>query len=100
MSNETHTPTPWHMGDDKHTSWFSILAMPKERGGAVKIIANMQTHANSEANAAFIVKACNAHQEMVNLLTDIELFMRVNAPMNDGCKIHKNIKSILAKVLP
>lgn len=31
------------------------------------------------------------------LLKNIELFIRVNAPMNDGCSTHKAIKKLIAK---
>lgn len=36
--------------------------------------------------------------EIIKLLEDIELLIRVNAPMTDGSAIHKAVKSAIAKL--
>lgn len=80
---ETHTPTPWkgkHQGKFLSTEWTAEKE-GRARGGcttAVPIKAGKQTIAlvvsegwddtGLEANAEFIVQACNAHDDLVAAL--------------------------------
>ena len=63
----THTPGPWKIINEK-----TIVGADHPGMG---YIADVNLHRNNEqqeadglANAAFIVRACNAHEEMVNQL--------------------------------
>jgi hypothetical protein len=62
-----HTPTPWQVDASKHS--VSIVA---DRF-CVAQTATAQTGnvAPAEANAAFIVRACNAHDELVAALREL-----------------------------
>lgn len=35
-------------------------------------------------------------QKMLAVLKNVELLIRINHPMNDGCEMHKDVKSVLA----
>jgi hypothetical protein len=63
----THTPTPWICDSE------GIL--PISRDG-VSIVARIPNHpdnkANWDADAAFIVRAVNSHQAMVEALTEAQ----------------------------
>jgi hypothetical protein len=55
MNIAPHTPTPWLLDDE----W--VL---KDEDTPIA-----SAHVNAAANAAFIVRACNAHASLVNALT-------------------------------
>lgn len=82
-----HTPTPWGFGDlekgskrpmwehivDSHGTQISTVMQSIVRGCQV---IGPETQEEAEANAAFIVRACNAHEALVAalkaLITDAE----------------------------
>ena len=74
---DKHTPTPWKRSEENA---YSILT---PQGG---LIAKTSYHwvdpVSARLNAAFIVKACNSHEELVhsvqNLLDDIDALQRVD----------------------
>lgn len=63
--NTQHTPTPWKVDGMDVVSPSEMIVVGclqwcgEDRGG------------EGEANAAFIVKACNAHDELVAALRDV-----------------------------
>lgn len=60
-----HTPTPWHVGETAPT----IVYAPD--GFAVAnatVFHGRHEPEESVTNAAFIVRACNAHDELVSVL--------------------------------
>jgi len=62
-----HTPTPWHVAKDDPTAIFNSMG-----GYITRIDGNaVQTRAAIEGNTAFIVRACNAHDELVAALQAI-----------------------------
>jgi len=72
MTNTAHTPTPWDIGrytvGETQEDMVLITACPKKlKSGITKVkgIADLKVKRNGEANAAFIVKACNAHDDLV-----------------------------------
>ena len=82
----THTPTPWNM-----KIWDYSLATPPRKELNIEnnasLIATLQCDfvgdnpfiipmAEAEANAAFIVRCCNSHDQLVNLLELCEPFLR------------------------
>lgn len=62
-----HTPVPWAIDPDTDDRW-SIVDKPGGRWLSNGIATIDYTGGNAEANAAFIVKAVNAHDEMVEVL--------------------------------
>ena len=70
MSREqTHTPTPWVIRTfpyGKGGSWV-MSNTPDGPTGQVfaDLIASPTTSKNSDANMAFIVRACNAHEDLL-----------------------------------
>lgn len=81
MSEMKHTPEPWSVDKrpvDKRNKWW--IRGPKTKAGfepAVASIPNLGGYDERAANAEFIVRACNAHddllaamQEAIDLLTD------------------------------
>lgn len=62
-----HTPTPWKRGyypDDIETSGGTTIALVPRAIGKVYRISH-DISAEPDANAAFIVRACNAHDSLV-----------------------------------
>lgn len=63
----SHTPTPWRMGPALHEGYHAaVMALSHT------LIANFGDgsvgKAEHEANAAFIVRACNSHEAMLKQL--------------------------------
>ena len=61
-----HTPTPWSVDDTRlgiMAGYQSIAQTFRDRS---KTIADRE--AEAQANAAFIVRACNAHEQLVEAL--------------------------------
>ena len=108
MTTTNHTPTPWIVEESDHTGWKLITA-----GG--RIIANVNAEScpdtasapcsvkmPTEANADFIVEACNNYErvlderdEAVELLTSV-----INAfkPHYQYLPAIKKAKTYLAKL--
>lgn len=62
MSTSQHTPTPWNYDADKH----HIVSNSKF------LVARMEGKLFGPANAAFIVRACNSHEALVEALEAME----------------------------
>lgn len=82
MTTETkHTPTPWEVHDHKDARHheFAIIAreaLDQQGELGVKVASvwgSKRGHCSAEtskANAAFIVRACNAHDELLELAAE------------------------------
>ena len=74
----THTPTPWRYGlkVSKRPAWEKILSGPIHVATVVQCDSSPirvlndtpKSQAEAEANAAFIVRACNSHAQLVAAL--------------------------------
>jgi hypothetical protein len=60
----THTPTPWEIWKKPSESNPSVVIAQKEGNKFI----TQTVGGNDEANAAFIVKAVNEREELLNLL--------------------------------
>ena len=60
-TTQTHTPTPWTMMDFDHGT---AIIYDKEQTVVIPKLTN-------KANAAFIVRAVNAHEEMLSALKEM-----------------------------
>lgn len=91
---KTHTPVPWNIGKDG-----DIWA--ENNTHCIHLIPDTL---NAENNAAFIVRACNAHDDLVELLTDILYHLEDGKDLHGGARIFAEnspaavvIKEALAK---
>lgn len=57
-----HTPTPWSTSGTKVVDGKIVVAQCK--------FAGVMSHMQAAHNAAFIVRACNAHEELVAALKE------------------------------
>lgn len=68
----SHTPTPWFINGPWHIQSQTDIEGYRANGEPIpalpKIIAKLTPIVEREANAAFIVRACNAHEELVKAL--------------------------------
>lgn len=72
-ANKPHTPTPWHtyernpcaIGAGPKESPLHLLSIMRQAG------ATEEQDAQQDANAAFIVRACNSHDALVAALKTI-----------------------------
>lgn len=85
----SHTPTPWQLGvENEYVEGINIWHGPVEfianvRG--TKGMGNPQEVA--KANAAFIVKAVNAHEDLVGLVKELkEVVADAYAPLGETLK--------------
>jgi hypothetical protein len=76
----SHTPTPWHVGGmgsaiAVHHKGQPFRVWAADGGGVADVCTRRQLGADDapeeKANAAFIVRACNAHDELVAALHHI-----------------------------
>jgi hypothetical protein len=95
----SHTPTPWRLSTgDSH----SIV---REEGGLIVCVSAGSSSENDEAlaNAAFIVRAINAHYESLEVLKRIAEFLTAGGsleewtPYDDSIAFGKMVKHAIAK---
>ncbi len=72
MTNNKHTPTPWKVFLAKNNG-ESLLGIGEDTGaGIVAYNGTMwRDEAEAKANAAFIVKAVNHHDELVEMVREL-----------------------------
>lgn len=63
-----HTPTPWMIEPQAEVSAHRIVDATGVPIADVRIIGRSEGGAGTREHAAFIVKACNAHDELVAAL--------------------------------
>ena len=73
-----HTPPPWRSHPYSSVVGCPITAQPDPTKDTINITATIGEQEQAEPNAAFIVHACNAHEELVAVL---EMFADENAWM-------------------
>lgn len=106
MTQTAHTPTPWvyiagkkgggKMGSGNFHGTFAQISVRPD--GEISNCESFTIHTqNSNEDAAFIVKACNAHDELVEALTDL---MRARVRDNEVGPVTAKARAILAKVQP
>ncbi len=97
MTTETkHTPTPWRVGlrngvfgadefigGDRH---YQVVCTPTSGGIYRRHSTESELQAEAEANAAFIVRSCNAHDALVSALKGMRLaldsiYMRIDGDL-------------------
>lgn len=75
-----HSPLPWEIWDDDVET--DILRPPayEDEPEGERVVATVRA-GNTETNAAFIVRACNCHEELVQML---EAMLTLYVPQNEG----------------
>lgn len=70
--NQTHTPTPWSEMEGSRDSKFNYIVGPK-----AQMICEIDiSHPQLKADATFIVRAVNSHEENLQMLAHIESWLR------------------------
>lgn len=73
MKQETskHTPGKWGLTADEN--WIFAVDVPKNGGDIICLAPDMPSSLdNWKANAEFIVRACNAHEEMLEEIKELK----------------------------
>jgi len=102
-----HTPTPWKVLQAGDPS--GVPRVTSDKGGVAVICVNRYMgekgpSAEESANAAFIVRACNAHDELVAALT-LAKYVLATLSLDDDCtegqpEALAAARAALAKVQP
>lgn len=75
--SQKHTPGPWtYFVGNADGRGLIRIEVDRSADGAGTHIASMQRGTQSEANAAFIVRACNAHDGLVAALETAKEYIR------------------------
>lgn len=92
------TPGPWETGEPTKTklSGYGVIDIIPIGGSGIAVGAIWVTPMNQgEANAAFIVRACNAHEELVAAAERCLQALAANGAPN--CEAAKEARAALAK---
>jgi hypothetical protein len=76
-----HTPVPWEMilgGSERHLGILRKQCMPGVERAIAEITFNDREEFN-KANAAFIIKACNSHYELLEVLKSVGEYLEQRA---------------------
>ena len=108
MSNTNHTPTPWRVDTFGGSRAGHRVVAPSieigagiNRATAVAVMhlrADASNRATVMADAAHIVKAVNAHDELVGALKLASDFLEANYRTEDMPDILRPVRAALAKV--
>lgn len=90
-----HTPTPW--GADK----FGSVRAEAGQGDVIAMVCtpcgvDEERWERGQVNAAFIVRACNAHDELVATLEDVQRLLAAQ-PHGQVTRVYARVKAALAK---
>ncbi len=84
METGKHTPTPWKLSE----SGDETFQMIEGGGNAVYVALTQNVKIGSPiANAKFIVRACNSHEELVNLAHLYKLIISQVPDIHERCSI-------------
>lgn len=68
-----HTPVPWHINEHSETSINGAGILVASCGGYSNNARDpMELHNELKANAAFIVRACNSHDDLLAFVKAVE----------------------------
>lgn len=109
MDDGKHTATPWFVcGDPGHEpqsdSWYlgrTIGSVPE--GTRVCDMTPLRNQLGREADARFIVRAVNAHDDLIAALDNAEAVMSIVEPRSDKAQYLdalEKIRAALAKATP
>ena len=78
MTKQTHSPLPWKLdldneGNGSFHEWYDITDTHGYILGRVPLSRFQENRTLQEANAAFIVRACNSYYEMREFIKEIAI---------------------------
>lgn len=103
-----HTPLPWKMdGDgfdsvaarDFGTDGYCIFSVDDDgcyKDGICDLL-NIVDDAESQANAEFIIRACNSHYELLEALKQVNHTLTIHGKVDGRSDLHKFVVSAIAK---
>lgn len=100
MSADNHTPLPWSTNDHGTPNNIDIIC----DDGCIANVSRWSNciadrHSENQANAAYIVRACNAHDELVSVLhAGIALVNDPDAGEDEARAFERLARAALAKV--
>lgn len=104
-SKAQHTPTPWNLNDHQGYPVNSKEYIRDSNGLCIATvhemadgIRNAELRAESAGNAAFIVRAVNSHEDMLEVLKIVALFDPSNPNiLIQMCAVRDEAKRAIAK---
>lgn len=96
----THTPGPWSVNTltPKHTEVFAGSYLICEAIGGQEHLGQHRNYEQDVANAAFIVRACNAYDDMLAVLKAVERAVGFNGRMDTGTPLYDRLVEIIDRV--
>jgi hypothetical protein len=95
----SHTPTPWKwdgsvvdFDKEQEAPWMVTDYIPEGKRTHDKILFGA-IECSSEENAEFIIRACNAHDELIDFVKDVSEFDGRNSTIH----LKEIAKELLAK---
>jgi hypothetical protein len=87
----THTPTPWLLGNDRET----IIATDDD----IVVDCGIRRAEEAEANAAFIIRAVNCHEELLDAVKCLRQHLALFCTPSDSvaAEIFNLVDGVIAK---
>ena len=93
----THTPTPWDLSCHTYDGQQLIDIGTKTTSIAI-ITEGEESWLEDRANASFIVRACNAHEDLVAALLDARVDLELARMNQKDDEIRESLKDTILKV--
>lgn len=95
--SKNHTPTPWIVGRHDIYPASNCCIMEAKQSGAYKSLAKCFTmnRESDEANAAFIVKAANNHDYLVELLGKLVTYADISCESLGSLALVREAEALL-----
>lgn len=92
-----HTPTPWQLEQgNEHCKLFSATGPTGWKFiGEIQTGLACDTHYRNDAE--FILRACNAHDELVDVLETCLAYVDCGSPRSESDMVEQSIRKALAK---
>jgi hypothetical protein len=90
MSEEKHTKLPWYV----HRRNPLVL---QASDGNIALMNLARPSEESEANAAFIARACNSHKELLEALKELRRDWLQHSYSGDGCELGRKVLAAIHK---
>lgn len=75
MTQANHTPLPWYSAPNDFS--YTIYPVEGPKDGVMTSYGHYRDKENKEVDAAFIVRACNSHYELLELARQVVLCSEV-----------------------
>ena len=97
-----HTPLPWVVDGDAVITQHATKRGGYQMDGTPRVfIASMEdltiSGAERAANAAFIVRACNAHDDLLDVCVDVDALFLLGGELDVGSPLYAALRAVIAK---